>query len=80
MAWGALVTAGAYRTVTVLCTLALSSPGQAESGVARGKYLATIMDCGGCHTTGSFAGKPDPAKYLAGSDIGWLIPDAGVFY
>jgi mono/diheme cytochrome c family protein len=51
----------------------------AETPLQRGKYLATIMDCGGCHTTGSFIGQPDPAKYLAGSDQGWAIP-TGVFW
>ena len=54
--------------------------GHAETKLERGKYLATLMDCGGCHTTGSFLGKPDPAKYLAGSDVGWAVPQAGVFY
>ncbi len=53
---------------------------RAETKLERGKYLTTIMDCGGCHTTGSFLGKPDPAKYLAGSEVGWAIPTLGVFY
>jgi mono/diheme cytochrome c family protein len=48
--------------------------------VARGRYLAAIMDCGGCHTGGALIGKPDPALALAGSQIGFQIPELGTFY
>ncbi|MGF1607799.1 MAG: c-type cytochrome [Kiloniellales bacterium] len=48
--------------------------------LARGQYLASIMDCTGCHTTGALRGQPDPARYLAGSDVGFEIPDLGIFY
>ena len=67
--------------IVFVLTLAIGSMSvaSAETQVERGKYLATIMDCGGCHTTGSFIGQPDPAKYLAGSDQGWAVPD-GVFW
>ncbi len=47
---------------------------------SRGQYLAQIMDCGGCHTPGVFLGKPDPARYLGGSEIGFKLPGLGVFY
>lgn len=47
---------------------------------ARGEYLARIMDCGGCHTGGALAGQPDPRLHLAGSGIGFGIPEVGVFY
>ena len=46
----------------------------------RGAYLARIMDCGGCHTPGALAGQPDETKALAGSNIGFGIPNVGVFY
>jgi mono/diheme cytochrome c family protein len=48
--------------------------------IERGEYLASIMDCTGCHTAGALAGAPDPERYLAGSDIGFQIPGLGVFY
>jgi mono/diheme cytochrome c family protein len=38
------------------------------------------MDCGGCHTGGALAGRPDPKLHLAGSGIGFGIPGVGVFY
>ncbi len=53
---------------------------RAETSLERGRYLVTVMDCGGCHTTGSLMGRPDPAKYLGGAEVGWLIPNFGVVY
>src|SRR5690349_4230985 len=47
---------------------------------ARGKYLVTIAGCGDCHTPGTFLGKPDLKRVLGGSDVGFEIPGAGVFY
>ncbi|HWA46396.1 MAG TPA: cytochrome c [Hypericibacter adhaerens] len=53
---------------------------QAESKVERGRYLATIMDCGGCHTPGAMTPQPDLTHPLGGSDLGFEIPGLGVFY
>ena len=58
----------------------LASPAVAQDRVKRGEYLAAIMDCGGCHTTGALVGKPDPKLHLAGSDVGFQIPTLGTFY
>jgi mono/diheme cytochrome c family protein len=55
-------------------------PMDAAPAPSRGEYLARIMDCSGCHTSGALAGRPDPALALAGSDIGFGIPGLGVFY
>ncbi|MBL9033467.1 MAG: c-type cytochrome [Rhodospirillaceae bacterium] len=68
------VTAGA----AVLMMLAGSAA--AESQVERGRYLANIMDCGGCHNTGAFTPAPNLQTPLAGSDIGFQIPGMGTFY
>jgi mono/diheme cytochrome c family protein len=46
----------------------------------RGRYLTSIMDCSGCHTTGALRGQPDAARHLAGSDVGFEIPGLGIFY
>lgn len=45
----------------------------------RGQYLATIMDCAGCHTPGALAGQPDTTRRLGGSQIGFGYP-GGVVY
>jgi mono/diheme cytochrome c family protein len=50
-----------------------------DQQIARGKYLVTISGCNDCHTPGYFFGKPDMARYLGGSDVGFEIPGQGVF-
>ena len=57
-----------------------ASTARAQDAVKRGKYLAAVMDCAGCHTNGALAGKPDSKLHLAGSDIGFGMPGFGVFY
>jgi mono/diheme cytochrome c family protein len=52
----------------------------APAGGSRGEYLVRIMDCAGCHTPGALTGKPDFSRNLAGSDVGFHVPGAGVFY
>jgi mono/diheme cytochrome c family protein len=75
---------GIVRLITtflmVVAAYLVASSARGETPVERGKYLVGIMDCTACHTGGSLAGAPDPAKFLAGSDIGFEIPDLGIFY
>ena len=52
---------------------------RAETPVERGHYLVVVAGCNDCHTPGFFFGKPDPEKYLGGSDVGFEIPGLGVF-
>jgi mono/diheme cytochrome c family protein len=47
--------------------------------VERGRYLVTISGCNDCHTPGYFFGRPDPSRFLGGSDVGFAIPGRGVF-
>jgi mono/diheme cytochrome c family protein len=67
----------------VLAGIALSAPVVAHAAdqhqIARGKYLVTIGSCTDCHTPGHFFGKPDMSKFLGGSDVGFAIPQLGVF-
>ena len=56
------------------------STASAETLVERGEYLAHIMDCGGCHHTGSFTPQPNLETPLAGSDIGFEVPGQGYVY
>jgi mono/diheme cytochrome c family protein len=51
----------------------------AETQLEHGKYLVTLGGCSDCHTTGSFLGHPDTARFLGGSDVGFSIPGLGVF-
>lgn len=52
----------------------------ADGDPGRGAYLARIMDCGGCHTPGALIGQPDASAELSGGDVGFAIPNLGVFY
>src|SRR5262245_19449869 len=51
-----------------------------EAKIKRGAYLTSVMVCGDCHTPGYFLGKPDESLHLAGSDVGFFIPNLGYFY
>lgn len=52
----------------------------AAEKLTRGAYLLAIMDCTGCHTPGALRGQPDMDRYLAGADVGFMIPGVGTFY
>lgn len=76
---------GLARTLVIAClsiagTAAAQEAAAQEADLARGEYLARIMDCGGCHTRGVLVGRPDPDLYLAGSDVGFHLPGLGYFY
>jgi mono/diheme cytochrome c family protein len=67
---------------TALTTIALMVAQQAAAQsvqVKRGEYLANLGGCNDCHTPGSFLGKRDSSRTLAGSDVGFAIPGMGVF-
>ncbi|MEI6200630.1 MAG: cytochrome c [Enhydrobacter sp.] len=73
------------RIQTVVAVIALScaplAPALADdAAVARGKYLVTLGGCQDCHTPGHFFGKPDMARALGGSEVGFDIPGLGTFY
>jgi mono/diheme cytochrome c family protein len=70
---------GAYVTV-IVAFAATPALVQSDRAFSRGEYLASIMDCGGCHTPGAFTGKPDHGRKLAGSEIGFHVPGLGYFY
>src|ERR1700740_821759 len=52
----------------------------ADPQVERGQYLVNIAGCNDCHTPGYFLGKPDMARFLGGSEVGFEIPGLGVFH
>lgn len=67
--------------VTAAAALSTAEPVRADEAlIARGDYLARIMDCTGCHTPGTMSGNPDMTMYLAGGDVGFEIPGLGIFW
>src|SRR5438270_5738181 len=66
-------------TLAALCASFGTSLAADPAAVARGKYLVTIASCHDCHTPGYFLGKPDMARYLGGSNVGFEMPGLGVF-
>ena len=67
----------ASACVTLAVTLVSTSA--ADPLVDRGRYLVSFGGCFDCYTPGYFFGKPDMARYLGGSDVGFEIPGRGVF-
>jgi mono/diheme cytochrome c family protein len=65
---------------TVAVAAAAAAPALAQDQPERGRYLATIMDCGGCHTEGALIGQPDPKLEFAGSTIGFGVPGYGYVF
>ena len=72
----AFAAAAAIALAAAASTAAAADP----AAIARGKYLVTIASCHDCHTPGYFLGKPDMARYLGGSDVGFELPGLGVFH
>ena len=67
------------RALAALSLLACASTAIAdEAQLQRGRYLATIMDCHGCHTPMGPQG-PDMTKALHGANYGFHIPGLGIF-
>ncbi len=66
--------------LAALFLLACANGVQADEALlARGKYLATIMDCAGCHTPMGPTGEPDMANALHGANYGFQLPGLGTF-
>jgi mono/diheme cytochrome c family protein len=65
----------------LVLSITVANPGPADRQVIeRGKYLVTLGGCMDCHTPGYFFGKPDTARFLGGSEVGFEIPGLGVFH
>ena len=67
--------------VLALVTVAVASGQQsapasaaASAQVERGRYLATVMDCNGCHTPFNEKGEPDMTRMLSGHPEGLKLP------
>jgi len=78
------ITGYAKAGFALVCAAVLAACGpatpSAQDKVKRGEYLVKIISCGDCHTQGALLGKPDMAKYMGGSEVGFFLPDLGYFY
>jgi mono/diheme cytochrome c family protein len=70
---------GALTAIMLLGGSLLPSHAADPQQIARGKYLVGFGGCFDCHTPGYFFGKPDMARFLGGSEVGFEIPGLGVF-
>lgn len=70
----------AVLMVATAGAVSLGATSAGSSRIARGAYLTTVSGCGDCHTPGYFFGKPDETRPLSGSEVGFEIPDLGVFH
>ena len=64
----------------LLIPASLMIQGALSQDVQRGKYLVSFAGCIDCHTPGYFFGKPDMSRLLGGSEVGFEIPNLGVFH
>jgi mono/diheme cytochrome c family protein len=72
--------AAAAAAVTLMLLNPPRAVGAGNAQVERGRYLVGLGGCNDCHTPGYFFGKPDQARFLGGSEVGFEIPDLGVFH
>jgi mono/diheme cytochrome c family protein len=72
--------AGLVSTVAMLVAAQPAQSQTSRAELARGKYLVQFGGCIDCHTPGYFFGKPDMARALSGSEVGFEIPGLGVFH
>ena len=64
-----------------LALAAITGPAAAEDDVlARGAYLAQIMDCAGCHMPRDSTGAPITDAGLSGGTVGFELPGLGTFW
>jgi mono/diheme cytochrome c family protein len=80
--WGGTMKLSARILAAAAITAAAVAlqPARAEDALlARGKYLVILGGCNDCHTPGYFFGRPDPARFLGGSDVAFEIPGLGAF-
>ena len=68
------------KILTTLGTIAVASTALAGGDAERGRYLAAIMDCEGCHSGRTPDGAIDPAQHLTGGTIGFELPGLGIFW
>jgi mono/diheme cytochrome c family protein len=76
----AMVAVIGFLVAAVLMTFYWRAEAADRANIQRGNYLVTQGLCTDCHTPGHFFGKPDAARHLGGSEVGFEIPGLGVFH
>lgn len=66
--------------LAALLGLATETAAAEADKIARGAYLAQIMDCAGCHMPRDETGVPVPSAGLSGGTIGFEVPGLGIFW
>ena len=70
-----------HRFAAVALLMVAALPAWADDAqVRRGAYLASVMDCSGCHTPRNGAGAPIAGASLSGGTIGFEVPGLGAFW
>lgn len=77
---GVIRMALAIASVVPVLPAATDSANAQDAQIKRGQYVMTLGGCNDCHTPGYFFGKPDMARFLGGSEVGFEIPGLGVFH
>ena len=73
--------ATALAVIAAMSVALMTAPAFAQDAqIKRGQYLVTLGGCHDCHTPGYFFGKPDMARFLGGSEVGFEIPGLGIFH
>lgn len=67
------------RILTTIGAIGLAGTAVAADA-ERGRYLAAIMDCAGCHSGRTPEGAIAPDQHLTGGTIGFELPGLGIFW
>jgi mono/diheme cytochrome c family protein len=70
----------AFFALAVLLLGPVTAKADQAELIARGEYLATVMDCAGCHMPRGSDGVPIFEAGLSGGNIGFEIPGMGVYW
>jgi mono/diheme cytochrome c family protein len=67
------------RQAGARCDVHKSGKGRRQRASRAWQILVKLGGCNDCHTPGYFLGKPDTARFLGGSDVGFEVPGLGTF-
>lgn len=76
----ATIRIGVFALITGAALATEAESQDAGSLTDRGAYLATVMDCAGCHMPRGFDGVPLFESGLSGGNVGFEIPGMGIFW